>query len=261
VSRKIRQNDNIAAFSLIELLIVVAIIGVLGAVVIPDVVGLTGRAMFKVEYLEVTPNEVMSGNEVTVTATLKNLRDEAGNYTLTLNVDGNAVYRRIVELRANASETVSLKYLTDQPGSHEVDLKGVKRKFTTIPTGILPQPDPTQLLEIISPEDGTIVSWQCKIEGIIQGNSSIDELNVYILVFPISSNGRWWVQPSVILEADRHWETYAYFGEDPRQSSVDSGNLFYVVAIVTDQKLQVGEMWYSIPDYMSVSNVILVRRQ
>ncbi|MBL7117161.1 MAG: hypothetical protein ISS94_00020 [Candidatus Syntrophoarchaeum sp.] len=115
-------------------------------------------------------------------------------------------------------------------------------------------------ITITSPTEGDEVSWRYNVEGSSTGVYG-SELNVYVLIYPLESNGPWWVQPPVILHPDGNWEASCYFGRDPSEYPEDIGDYFKVCAIVTTLKLEQGQQWYSLPDYVVKSEIVQVRRK
>jgi len=83
---------------------------------------------------------------------------------------------------------------------------------------------------------------------------------MYVLIYPVESEGPWWVQPPPVVFSNGNWEAYCYFGRDLAHYPEDNGDYFRVCAIITTQKLEQGQQWYELPDYVAESGVVSIRR-
>jgi prepilin-type N-terminal cleavage/methylation domain-containing protein len=263
VPTKMTRKTN-RAFTLVELIIVVAILGILAGVIIPSVLGLMGRGAaraFSIESLHIEPSEVEAGQPINITTVVKNDGEQEGNLTILLKIDGLAANETELIIPAGQTEIITFTYSTKQGGRHVAEVDGLASHFIVIPSDVLPPPVPETQIEIIEPQNNAQVTWRHKVEGQLRPYIDVSELSMYVLIYPISSNGPWWVQPSVITQRDGHWETTAYFGRDPALYPQDEGELFYVIALATDTFLEAGQQWHNIPQYEYVSNAMLVRRK
>ena len=89
-------------------------------------------AEFEVSSLLVTPNEVVSGEAVKVTADVKNVGEIDGSYTVTITVDGEVVETRDITLGTGATETLSFTYSTNITGAHSIELAELTETFTVL---------------------------------------------------------------------------------------------------------------------------------
>lgn len=128
------------------------------------------------------------------------------------------------------------------------------------PTPPMVPPGPSTIT-ILSPQEKSEVPWHYQLEGKVPEVILGSGLNVYVLVYPIESNGPWWVQPPVGLHPDGSWEAYAYFGRDPLKYPQDVGDQFYVITIATGLRLEPGQQWHFLPDFEYKSDLIQVRRE
>ncbi len=124
-------------------------------------------------------------------------------------------------------------------------------------------------ITVNDPQGGDVVPWKHSVKG----SSSWEvfasriwpeglglHLHVYVLIFPVESNGPWWVQDPAIVRPNGDWEVYAYFGRDPAEYPDDIGDPFRVCAIITKDKLQPEQSFQDFPDYISVSEIYQVIR-
>lgn len=91
-------------------------------------------AEFEVSDLEITPEEVEEGEEVTITATVTNIGEEEGSHTVELKIDGEVVDSEAVTLAGGASAMISFE-VTRSAGTYQVEVDGLTGSFTvTAPT-------------------------------------------------------------------------------------------------------------------------------
>lgn len=88
------------------------------------------QAGLQVIDLTVNPQVIKVGDTVTISATVKNTRNEKANFTLTLKIDNEIVDTREITLNAGASETVDFAFTATTPGPHTAELNGNVIDFT-----------------------------------------------------------------------------------------------------------------------------------
>jgi len=105
-----------------------------------EVDGLTGSfevkappkpAEFEVADLEIAPEEVEEGEEVTIAFTVSNVGEEEGVYTAELEIDGSLEDSEEVTLAGGESAEVSFEVMRDA-GSYQVGVDGLAGSFTVI---------------------------------------------------------------------------------------------------------------------------------
>jgi len=120
--------------------------------------------------LFISPSEVNIGESVTISVEVANTGEEAGNYTVTLKIDGAVEATKNVTLNAGASEEVTFTTAKDVAGSYSVDVNGLSGSFTVKekpapPPTPTPTPSPTP---VPTPTPTPGVNWPL-IWGIIGG--------------------------------------------------------------------------------------------
>jgi PKD repeat protein len=109
-----------------------------------EVDGLTGSftvkappepAEFEVKDLEITPEEVEEGEEVTITLKVSNIGDEEGTHTVELRIDGSLEESKTVTLPGGGTEEISFEVTRDE-GTYQIEADGLTGEFTvTAPPG------------------------------------------------------------------------------------------------------------------------------
>jgi len=95
-----------------------------------ELLGLSGSlkvlkpAEFKIGNLNIAPNPVKVGKQVTITATIKNVGEATGTYDASLLVDGAVLQATEVTLAGGATETVSFSASKDSPGNYDIEISG-----------------------------------------------------------------------------------------------------------------------------------------
>jgi len=100
--------------------------------------GLTGSfkvlrpATFELSNLTISPEVVLPGGPVTVSADITNTGDAGGSYTATLFVNGTAVETRTVTLTGGESTAVSFTLTEEEPGTYVVSVDGLTGSFRVL---------------------------------------------------------------------------------------------------------------------------------
>ena len=94
------------------------------------VFSLTPPAEFQISNLEVNPNDVEIGEEVTVSVDVVNIGGQTGSYTLSFIVNQTTTDTRTVTLEKEESTTVDFKIAKQAPGTYIVEVAGEVSQFT-----------------------------------------------------------------------------------------------------------------------------------
>lgn len=92
--------------------------------------GAPAPAAFEVSNLLVTPAEVEVGEEVRVTVDVANVGELAGNYTLSLRVNGVVESSPTITLSGGGTQKVVFRVVRDVARTYEVEIGGVSSSFT-----------------------------------------------------------------------------------------------------------------------------------
>lgn len=122
-----------------------------------------GVAAFTASDLSITPAEVESGEEVTISVLVANTGELASSYEVALNIDGVVVASEEVALAAGASEGVSFTTAKDVAGTYEVTVGGLSGTFVVKEAAPTPPPSPPP-----APPPAKGTNWWL-IGGIIAG--------------------------------------------------------------------------------------------
>jgi hypothetical protein len=135
----------------------------------------TGRAIFSVSNLTITPNQAKSGEPITIGALVTNNGTEVGKYSLVLRING--VVEGITELTLppGGSQAATFTVIKDIGGDYHAEVDGFGGTFTIIP--LIPANFSVSNL-VIAPErvkqgEGTMVSAVVTNNGEISGNYSV----------------------------------------------------------------------------------------
>ncbi|WP_254864311.1 CARDB domain-containing protein [Halovivax gelatinilyticus] len=77
-------------------------------------------AEFEFEVVDLSSSAVVVGDSIEVTVDVTNVGEQAGNYELTLQADGNSLVTESVLLSGDDSETVSITYTFTEAGAYEL---------------------------------------------------------------------------------------------------------------------------------------------
>lgn len=94
------------------------------------VLSLTPPAEFQISNLEVYPNDVEIGEEVTVSVKVANIGGQAGSFTLYFAVNQTTVDTKTVTLEKDTSTTVEFKIAKQTSGTYIVEVAGQVSQFT-----------------------------------------------------------------------------------------------------------------------------------
>jgi len=131
--------------------------------------GKAPAAAFTSTKLFISPSEVNIGGSVTISVEVTNTGKEAGNYTVTLKIDGVVEATKDVILNAGASKEVTFTTAKDVAGSYSVDVNGLSGSFTVKEKPAPPSPTPTPIpTPTPTPTPTSEVNWSL-IWGAIGG--------------------------------------------------------------------------------------------
>ena len=97
-------------------------------------------AEFIISGFTVSPTSVPTGTPVTVSITIMNIGEMAGNHTLDITVDGDTPEGPPIEvlLEGGASTTITITVIEEEPKEHTVKVDGLTKVFTvTAPAGFV----------------------------------------------------------------------------------------------------------------------------
>lgn len=84
------------------------------------------KPLFEVTSLNISPDDVAPGQEVTISATVENVGQGEGIYEATLTIDGEAVDMKRVSLSPGSRQAVSFSLMKDKVGSYRVGIDGLE---------------------------------------------------------------------------------------------------------------------------------------
>jgi len=87
---------------------------------------------FTITGLDVTPEQVLPGQPVTVSAQVTNVGDSEGSYTVNLTVNGQVEQTKTVTLAPEATETVTFTVTKETLGSYTVSIGDLTEEFTVV---------------------------------------------------------------------------------------------------------------------------------
>jgi hypothetical protein len=95
-------------------------------------------AQMSVQYLSVSPQQTTAGQPVTITTNVVNTGYEAGNYNVTLKINGQVEQSRMVSVGPQGTQPVKFTITKTQPGTYTVSIDAQKRSFTVTGAGSKP---------------------------------------------------------------------------------------------------------------------------
>jgi hypothetical protein len=88
-----------------------------------------------VQFVSVTPKQGYAGQQVTVVTNVVNTGDEAGNYNVTLKINGQVEQTRMVSVGPQGTQPVKFTVTKSQPGIYTVNIAGQQANFTILGAG------------------------------------------------------------------------------------------------------------------------------
>lgn len=110
-------------------------------------------AAFTTSSLNISPPKADIGEPVTISVLVTNIGEEAGIYTVTLNINGVVAATERITLAGDASKTASFTTSQYQAGTYSVNVNGITGSFTV---EVVPSPPPTPAP---APEPPAKPSW------------------------------------------------------------------------------------------------------
>ena len=84
---------------------------------------------FSISDLEIEPDEVYPGEEIDISARVKNRGEVTGDYTVDLRINEDKVASEAITLAAGKSKRVHFKVVKNEPDVYKVEVNGLKSKF------------------------------------------------------------------------------------------------------------------------------------
>lgn len=154
-------------------------------------------------------------------------------------------------------EASDINQLLDSIENRLMDIEQILNQSTPPPS---PSPQPVSLV-ISYPLTGDEVSWITLVSGNSTGIGTNKTLNLYLLVYPLESDGPWFVQNRPTINPDGSWSGIVYFGRNPDIHPEDTGDQFLLSVMVTTINLQPGETFTTIPESIYESSIPDLQRK
>jgi len=87
------------------------------------------------QYLSINPQQAGANQPITITTNLVNTGDEAGNYNVTLKINGQVEQSRMVSVGPQGTQPVKFTVTKAQPGTYNIDILGKNGSFTILNAG------------------------------------------------------------------------------------------------------------------------------
>jgi YVTN family beta-propeller protein len=99
---------------------------------VPHVSSTINTAQLSVQYLNINPQQVYTNQPVTISINVVNTGGQAGNYNLTLKINGQVERTKMVSIGPQGTQPVKFTVVKSQPGTYTVDIGGQKGSFTIL---------------------------------------------------------------------------------------------------------------------------------
>lgn len=88
-----------------------------------------------VQYLSINPQQTAANQPITISTNVVNIGDRAGNYNITLKINGQVEQTRMISVGPQGTQPVKFAVARAQPGTYTVDIGGQTGRFTILGTG------------------------------------------------------------------------------------------------------------------------------
>jgi hypothetical protein len=139
---------------------------------------------FVVSGLSITPNEVTTGEEVTVSVVITNTGGSRGSYTVVLTIDGVEEATKEISLGVNESKTMTLPITKDTEGIYEASIGDEAGQFTVTKEEVIEEEQSIEKIPaaILEKERSEVPSVRWIIGGIIGGFVMVAGLIAYVVI-------------------------------------------------------------------------------
>ena len=86
-------------------------------------------ARFELRDLDINPNNVFSGETVSISVRATNIGDLGGQYSLSLKIDGLIENSKVIVLAAGQGQEIIFIFTPEKPGSYRVEIGGLEGSF------------------------------------------------------------------------------------------------------------------------------------
>lgn len=126
---------------------------------------------FSISGLEIKPDEVYPGEEIDISARVKNMGEVTGDYTVSLRINEDTVASETITLAAGKIERVHFKVVKNEPDVYKVEVNGLKSKFIVKSTVVkFSTYDLKVIPDEILPGETVTISVQITNVGDIEGS-------------------------------------------------------------------------------------------
>lgn len=125
-------------------------------------------ATFSLGSFTILPDKVFLGESVIISVEVNNTGEEAGNYTVTLKIDGVVEASKDITVNAGDSQKVSFTTVRDLPGGYAVDVNGLGGTFVVREEAQSPPTPPAPTPPAPSPASTSPINWPV-LWGVIGG--------------------------------------------------------------------------------------------
>ena len=130
---KIVKAKGIGTSAVIAIIVIIALLGIGGYFALKGgEEGVPAPAEFEVSNLVFSPSEVEIGESVTISATVRNVGDLDGTYTVELKIDGVIQETKEITLAGGASKTVSFTVTKNTPRTYTIGVNGLQRLLNVL---------------------------------------------------------------------------------------------------------------------------------
>ena len=129
-------------------------------------------AAFSLSSLTISPSEIALGESVTISVDVANTGEEAGNYTVTLKIDGVVEASKEVSVAAGASQEVVFTVSKDVAKTYSVDIDGLSGTFVVEEEAPAPPAPPAPPATPSPTTPAQAINWPV-LWGVIGGMTAV----------------------------------------------------------------------------------------